>query len=274
MKIIESRNHHQSLIDVAQVMSKRDPKSDAEPALIVVQRPEENATFIPAAALSSSIGLWLGCLNLKSMIRDPLHSRIVQAMSQKASVRHMDAWDFINPYGPEEPAPVTLRWHVLQGSLYLRVMNEKFDLLGFDVGAWSAVLSFYATMLGLQVGTLTIETQALVAHPNTVDTILKTENVDHYANGDFTPGKMINGDLNKWFDELKLFMEEGMVLGIKDRFFKSTGYPVFEIVRDYLNQAEDAQRAFDLAKNAREDWRKTLLGFALYRAPAVGGVQQ
>lgn len=62
--------------------------------------------------------------------------------------------------------------------------------------------------------------------------ILKT---DPYSSGQVKPYPMVNIDGNEWLMELDAFLNEGMVIGIKDRFFRKVALPMMEAHSAYSN---------------------------------------
>jgi hypothetical protein len=269
---INETNHHNLMQSLAFEMSKRDPDAQAEAGKFRLHFPMQRATFRPAAALASMAGLWSGLVQVRAMQGTPFHSQALEACRSNAVLRQTLEVDVVDPMAPANPPEktfFTFQVDPRSNMIALDVSIERLDLVGHKIGELSIILEYFARASGRDVGHLFMNANHVVAHPKSVEAVLSDHSPDHYTEDNFQITPLINTPLEQWLAELEVFMDEGMVLGIKDRFFKKVAHPVCEITRRYMQNELPADLIYDLAKNAAEDWRKTLLGFALWRSPVA-----
>jgi thymidylate synthase len=96
-----------------------------------------------------------------------------------------------------------------------------------------------------------------------------------YAEQSVAPFPMFNTALDSWHGDLEMFMDCGMVLGIKDPFFRKVAAPVFQAFDAFNNNEGDAKYAVPLAilaKCAASDWRKACIDWLKRREDEQWGV--
>ena len=82
---------------------------------------------------------------------------------------------------------------------------------------------------------------------------------DPYTLGEVGTTKIVNKDIGTWFQDLKMFMDEGPVIGLQDPFFKKTVVPMYLAWQQWKNRDDGnhVQRALNHATAIEgSDWRK------------------
>lgn len=192
---------------------------------------------------------------------NPDDRRIVLQMWDAPSDLGMDGKDFpcnliatfrINPYG----------------NLDMTVFNRSNDMIWGAYGAnavhFSVLQEVMAAWIGVPVGEYWQISTNFHAYADALDrhghVVLRGNDVCPYHVKEVEPFPIVNTDIDKWFSDLRMFMDEGsLAMGYNDRFFKKVAVPMLNSwncwkTRDDPSRKENALRwARDIQAT---DWRK------------------
>lgn len=159
--------------------------------------------------------------------RNPDDRRIVLQMWDPMSDLGMEGKDFpcntqilfrINPYGV----------------LDMTVINRSNDMIWGAYGANAVHMSMLQEVLAAWVGVpvgrywqmstnLHVYEEVYQKH----SALLTAATTDHYLLGKVMPFPMVTVNINQWFGELSMFMDQGPVIGFQDPFFKRVASPIY-----------------------------------------------
>lgn len=127
------------------------------------------------------------------------------------------------------------------GELDITVCNRSNDMIWGAYGAnavhFSVLQEYLASAIGVPVGKYYQVSNNFHAYKDTFDPLKHLadrapdcyrQTVDcPYSNGLVAPYPLISTDVETWEQDLKMFMSEGAVLGLKDPFFRKVAVPVY-----------------------------------------------
>lgn len=177
------------------------------------------------------------------------------------------SWD-LGMDGKDFPCNLTCTFRINPyGKLDMTVFNRSNDMIWGAYGAnavhFSVLQEVMAAWIGVPIGGYWQVSTNLHAYHNTlerhglvIETPLKE---DPYTLGDVAPSKIVNTPIEIWFQDLDMFMNEGQVMGYRDRFFKKTAVPMLNSWYSWKNR-ENPEHVGEAMKWAdqieAEDWRR------------------
>jgi len=176
---------------------------------------------------------------------------IIAALRDNPDCRRqvLSMWDPYRDLGlvsKDLPCNLSITFQQIAGYLNMVVFNRSNDLiwgaLGANVVHFSMLHEFVARATGLQIGTyhqvssnmhIYLEHHAKLLPSNYID----MQPNDRYVGGNFVLGfpMMYNDNYERWLQECELFLTEGIVMGMKDPFWRKVAQPIFESYRIWRN---------------------------------------
>lgn len=157
------------------------------------------------------------------------------------------------------------------GALDMTVCCRSNDLIWGTTGAnavhFSMLQEYMAAGMGCKVGVYYQMSNNYHAYVDTYEPLKcligKTDDGcreitgNPYTDGSVEPWKMINTPIEEWQQDLQMFLDEGMVVGIRDPFFRKVAQPIRAAHWAYKNiegMARFDKAAEALEKCAATDW--------------------
>lgn len=153
------------------------------------------------------------------------------------------------------------------GKLDMTVFNRSNDMIWGAYGAnavhFSMMQEVMAAWIGVPLGRYwQVSTNFHTYHslmPKVESLAYVSAGFDEYQLEEVSPLPMVNTPINEWFQDLDMFMTEGAVIGLRDKFFKKTAVPMLQAWRAWKDRDESGykDRALNHAKQiAATDWRR------------------
>lgn len=164
---------------------------------------------------------------------------------------------------------VHLQRSVVSGALDMTVFNRSNDIVWGAYGAnavhFSMLQEFVARSLGWEVGRYWQVSDNWHAYQSVLDKTMpeavRCEPLgdNPYATGEVEPYPIMSVDRDTWLQDLDIFMEEGPVVGLRDRFFRRVAGPMWMAYRAY--KKFDGIEKYDTPLEILEqclatDWRR------------------
>ncbi len=153
-----------------------------------------------------------------------------------------------------------------EGRLDMTVFNRSNDMIWGAYGAnavhFSVLQEVMAAWINMPIGSYWQVSTNFHAYDKTFDklTPLLTKSLGFtpYETSEVTPFSIVNTPIDNWFGELKMFIEEGPVLGFRDPFFKRVVFPMYFSWKAWKRKQYDV--AIDNARNIiASDWSKACI---------------
>jgi thymidylate synthase len=152
------------------------------------------------------------------------------------------------------------------GHLDMTVFNRSNDMIWGAYGANAVHMSFLqevmASWIGVPVGRYWQVSTNFHAYLNTLEKISSIGNsspdITKYQQEIISPFPIVNGSIDEWFEDLSMFMDEGPVMGYRDKFFKKVAVPMLMSWNHWKNKEdpEHIEKAIDSASDIQAtDWR-------------------
>ncbi len=170
----------------------------------------------------------------------------------------------------------------VEGALDMMVSNRSNDMLWGAYGAnavhFSMLQEYIAARIGCEVGrywqvsfnmhayTKILEQTKIQGLRLLVGGPTKMDRLDPYAAGAVQPFPLVNGSIDQWDEDLKIFLgSNGTAVGMRDRFFRRVAVPMMESHIHHRNgDKNDAlKRADDIVAT---DWRMACIEWLQRRA--------
>lgn len=160
-----------------------------------------------------------------------------------------------------------------EGSLDLTVCNRSNDMIWGAYGAnavhFSVLLEYLAAGIGVPVGRYYQVSNNFHSYLKTYEPLAHLADqapdpyrtVSHcpYERGEVEPYPLVTGPLEQWNEDLKMFMQEGAVVGLRDPFFRRCAGPVLLAHQTYSNNKTEAGIAEAIAvleeQCLAKDWK-------------------
>lgn len=152
------------------------------------------------------------------------------------------------------------------GKLDMTVFNRSNDMIWGAYGAnavhFSVLQEVMAAWVGAPMGAYWQVSTNFHSYHNTLekhgDVVKNGAGFDPYSLGKVRAFPIVNGPIEQWFQDLTMFMEQGPVIGLQDRFFKKVATPMWQSWfawkdRDNPNFMQNALAFAD--QIIAEDWR-------------------
>ena len=132
------------------------------------------------------------------------------------------------------------------GQLDMTVFNRSNDMIWGAYGANAVHMSFLqevmASWIGVPVGRYWQVSINFHAYLNTLKKVSglgsMLADTTKYELGSITPFPIVNGPIIEWFADLEMFMEEGSVIGYRDKFFKKVAVPMLVSWQHWKNKED------------------------------------
>lgn len=162
-----------------------------------------------------------------------------------------------------------------EGALDMMVSNRSNDMLWGAYGAnavhFSVLQEYIAARIGCKVGRYWQVSFNMHAYTKILDKTkiqnlcllvgdaYKMNRLDPYASEEVAPFPLVNGPIEQWDEDLKMFLDSnGVVIGLRDVFFRRVAVPMMEAHIHWRNG--NIPEAINRAKNiAATDWRKACI---------------
>lgn len=172
--------------------------------------------------------------------------------------------------GKDFPCNLTVTFSVnTLGKLDMMVFNRSNDMIWGAYGANAVHFSFLqevmAAWIGVPIGRYW---QVSANHHAYVNTLEKHQGVydedfeSPYVTGEVAPYPVIEGDVDKWFSELSMFMDEPGAVGFQVPFFRKVAAPMYQSWSAWKdkNAPDFLDTAVYFAHQIQAtDWRKACL---------------
>ena len=163
------------------------------------------------------------------------------------------------------------------GHLDMTVFNRSNDIIWGAYGANAVHFSFLqevmASWIGVPVGRYWQISTNFHAY---VDTYNKHKDIRNttpgfspYETGEVEPYPIVNGSIEDWFADLQMFMEQGPVMGFKDKFFKKVAVPMLQSWNAWKDRENPNYKEIAIQYANRieaSDWRKACIEWLERRA--------
>jgi thymidylate synthase len=160
----------------------------------------------------------------------------------------------------------------VDGKLDMTVCCRSNDIIWGAYGAnavhFSILQEFIASGVGVPVGAYWQMSNNYHAYLDTLETVKGLINVplgdlvaaNYYAhtNRDFEPFPLMQTPVEQWLQDLHMFLEEGVVIGLRDPFFRRVATPMFMAHRAFKENvgAERYTKALEILERCEaKDWR-------------------
>lgn len=188
----------------------------------------------------------------------------------------MAMWDPSSDLGKEGkdfPCNQMVNFRIVDGRLDMYVFNRSNDMIWGAYGAnavhFSMMQEVMAAWVGVDIGIYEQISTNFHAYMSTFEkhssllelSIGKTE----YETGEVSTFPMVNGGMGDWMADLDMFLNEGEVIGYRDKFFKKVALPIHRAWRLYKDKQPGAALV-TLDDCAATDWRKACMEYIIRRA--------
>lgn len=190
------------------------------------------------------------------LIANPDDRRIV--------VQMWDATTDLGYEGKDFPCNTALKFRIVDGYLDMIVENRSNDMIWGAYGAnavhFSMLQEVMAAWIGVEVGRYWQISTNFHGYVATVDkhaSLLELPtDEDSYSVGLVEPYKMVTTPIADWMADLDMFINQGEVIGYRDRFFKRVALPILRTWRMWK------EKDYDGALKAIHDCEATDWGLA------------
>lgn len=153
------------------------------------------------------------------------------------------------------------------GKLDMTVFNRSNDMIWGAYGAnavhFSMLQEVMAAWIGVPIGGYWQVSTNFHGYQNTLEKHAGLFDLypgfDAYETGQVAAFPMVNTPIDDWFQDLNMFMTQGPIIGLQDKFFKKVAVPMF-LSWNCWKDREDPSFMQKAIKNAErivaEDWRK------------------
>lgn len=187
----------------------------------------------------------------------------------------MGMWDPSSDLGREGkdfPCNQMVNFRIVDGRLDMYVFNRSNDMIWGAYGAnavhFSMMQEVAAAWIGVEVGIyeqISTNFHGYVAildkHASLLNVSLESS---EYSRGEVEPYPMVNGPIEDWLADLDMFINQGEVIGYRDRFFKKVALPMLRAWRLYKDkQPGAALKALD--ECVATDWSKACSEYIVRR---------
>lgn len=184
---------------------------------------------------------------------------------RRAVLAMWDAENDLGRQGKDVPCNTHIYFSVVNGSLDMMVCNRSNDIIwgcyGANVVHMSMLHEVMAAWIGVPVGLYRQMSNNYHAYLEVFEKtkpILERGYYDPYVNEPLSPFSMVNTDIETWFQDLAMFMNEGPIIGFKDPFFRRVVTPMALSWAAFKNKGDEDR--FDKALEITEqiiahDWR-------------------
>lgn len=234
----------------------------------ITEYEQPGAMHLPAIEKSYSIDQLATMVTL--LKKNPDDRRVVLQMWDTAADLGMDGKDFpcnliatfrINPYG----------------KLDMYVFNRSNDMIWGAYGAnavhFSVLQEVLASWIGVPIGIYEQISTNFHAYYNTLEkhgnVTQHAPGMDPYSLGEVSPLQIVNTPMWSWFQDLEMFMNEGAIMGFKDKFFKKTVAPMWNSWQAWKDKENPLrlEKAIQLAKQIQaSDWNRACVEWLERRA--------
>jgi len=157
------------------------------------------------------------------------------------------------------------------GALNMTVSNRSNDIIWGAYGAnavhFSMLQEYMASAIGVEVGTYWQMSNNYHAYLDTLESVksLITEPVsrrDPYSCGDVASFPLVSTPIDEWRQDLKMFLDVGPVVGLRDPFFRKVAVPMWVAHKAFKQPQHDdgyeqTSSRYDLARDALVNCRAT-----------------
>lgn len=141
--------------------------------------------------------------------------------------------------GKDFPCNTQAMFAVNNGRLDMTVVNRSNDAVMGAVGAnvvhFSFLQEYMAAAIGVPIGSYWQVSNNMHLYLNTLGKVSELADIrfgtisgdNPYISGEVAPFPIVNGDAGQWMQDLNIFLEEGPIVGLRDRFFRRVATPMF-----------------------------------------------
>lgn len=173
--------------------------------------------------------------------------------------------------GKDFPCNISIFFNITpDGYLDMMVSNRSNDIVWGAYGAnavhMSMLQEYVAAAVGYPVGRYWQVSFNWHSYKETFDKVERlsrhTERQiqlpNPYEHEELTPYSMVNTDLHIWNEDLKIFIEDGPIIGFRDPFFRRVAVPIYQawMARENKDNPNRYDHAFEILEQCQAlDWR-------------------
>lgn len=174
--------------------------------------------------------------------------------------------------------------HYLEMMVSCRSNDIVWGAYGANAVHFSYLQEYMAARLGLAVGRYWQVSYDFHAYPDVFDKVAALgllgsddiEKSDPYATGRVAPYPIISSGTRwkEWHEDLAIFIEEGPIVGFREKFFRRVVTPLYNAHRAYSNSgdADRYDKAVEILQRCdATDWRAAAVEWIERRRPSTGG---
>lgn len=198
---------------------------------------------------------------------------------RRAVLQMWDATVDLGFEGKDFPCNLMICFRVNRNALDMTVFNRSNDMVWGAYGANAVHMSMLQEVMAAWTGTVVgsywqvsnnfhLYEDHIKKYEALLSEIEFTEKDNPYRTGEVMPYPMVNIDMDIWFQDLKMFVEEGPIIGFRDRFFRRVASPMYHAWSAWKNREDpnNLDTALEIIENCHaEDWKKACKEWLLRR---------
>lgn len=181
---------------------------------------------------------------------------------RRCVVQMWNAADDLGKEGLDFPCNTQIYFRIsVNGELDMTVCNRSNDIIWGAYGANAVHMSMMQEVMAAWIGVPVGRYWQVSNNYHAYVKVFEQKNVDSATYDMYDDGAevfpMVNGSIDEWFEDLYMFLEEGPIVGFRDKFFRRVVTPIWVAWKCWKSTDENKiDMAQDALKNCMaSDWR-------------------